>query len=491
MTKCSFCHLSGHNITTCAHPSIRNRAIDIERIVSYNDLVVYLNSCPSIDLSALCGYYKLGTSGNVKLKTHSIIVRWIYTHRNAAFATAPEGLYRQVFPTPIQVQETVTAPDMSSEEDDQQDSLIIQAAREILAQNRANVIANSVDNNIAGSVQGLSIQLPSTLPSAQTVRHVPSSPNWPPPGVTMSEFNAANAAATINRYIPRTPPGTPPRSVQPESLPTRGYTSTIMPLSSVSTLTIEDDTRLENLKRERTAMVKAVGVDAYMSIRTALLELDGVDPVEYPIRLVSFNRQKDEILTQIRHRVGNSVTDYATAMLEYNRMLRDYPLFVSVPNPPSSSSVAAPQAQASMHQLRASVQPLARMTTANSVTTPPPITLARYSNVPNKRHLLALRVKVEIDLSLYKMDCNTRATAGGLVENVDECKLCCNTYNNQKTSKTRLNCHHNSCLECVVNIAKNRSKNSICCPFCREEIKNCYVGTTRAVYTLEKQLEKL
>ena len=512
MSKCSYCSLPGHKITTCVDPSIRDRVTRIETTVSYRSLCDYLEWSSTNGLSVLCAYFKLGISGTIKEKREKIALHWIETHQEAARATAPEDLYRKVFPvrndrvipirSPVQTQ-TQTRPqavvataaslsgmlaDLFDDDDliiEEEEPEVTQVARQIIATSSSATSSSTPTPNTTPitSTGPLSIQLPSE-PSPP--RFQPRSPTWPPSGVTMSEFTLATSRAS-------------------SAAPARpNFTYTMMPLSSVVSLTDRDDAQLENMRQVNDSRMRAVGADAYMSLRHSLLNLDRGLPENYERDLEEFRLKKNEVLNIMRHRTGTSDSDYVTAATEYNRMIRTFPLCVSVPTistsvsssrtvPPSHQSsssrgVAAPPSpshQASVFEIRSTVRPLSERQPDSGVSAPssrraaaaapaPIRVIERRSTVPGKRHLRGLSIQYGTDPSLSKPAASVIPASS--TEEVDECTLCCEIYTNESAPKVRLNCGHNACVGCVIKIAENRTKHEIHCPFCREEIKKCYLG---------------
>jgi hypothetical protein len=567
MSKCSYCLTVGHKITTCVDPSIRDRVTRVESTLTYRSLGEYLEWCSTSGLSVLCSYYKLGISGTIKEKREKIAKHWIETHQEAARITAPEELYRKVFPVrndrvipiqssvqtpvqapPAQVQVPARAvvqspsvlftPDMISDmltdlsgvvEDEEEESAIMQVARQMIANGRTSGSPPPSTSTANANGTPLSIQLPSELSSS--VQAAPSPQ-------------------------PRTPIGPPPSrpNVVPSAPTNRSTVSyTMTHLSDVSRLIEREDSYLEAILREETKTKKAIGSDGYMELRSALQELDNGPPEQYEIRLSRFRGKKEEVLRRIRTRTESSRIGYAIAMLEYNRMIRAYPLFVSVPtiSPGNSSSVAAPPPptrftppplmtdrgvaapppqssssrssvgalslpESSVHQIRSNLRPvgerrvplatlmdseaselLSSGTAVHLQTVIHPasslqsrvatMTSVRRSTIPGKTHLRALRIDYGLDPSLNKVLVADIAST----ENVDECTLCCETYTNAGAPKVMFNCSHNTCIPCVVKMAESRSKHEIQCPFCREQIKICYLGNSSAVNKLSSQLNKL
>ena len=99
----------------------------------------------------------------------------------------------------------------------------------------------------------------------------------------------------------------------------------------------------------------------------------------------------------------------------------------------------------------------------------PPSQANQYSVANGKNHLLRLRITTSVEKSLNKKSGNS--------ESDNECSICTETFTNHRAPKTRLNCNHEICGQCVITIARNRTKNTICCPFCRETIVSCALGT--------------
>ena len=98
MTKCGYCGVAGHKITTCTDTSIKRHVDKLESIVRYDELYVHIISSDKSIINVICAYYKLGTSGKFEEKMSRVINRWIETHQEAARATAPPSIYARVFP---------------------------------------------------------------------------------------------------------------------------------------------------------------------------------------------------------------------------------------------------------------------------------------------------------------------------------------------------------------------------------------------------------
>lgn len=491
MSKCTYCRNVGHKITTCAHPSIDEKVAYVESCVTYRALNDYLEWSVSASLSVLCAYYKLGTSGTIKQKRERIVRQWIATHPIIARATTPEAIYRSVFSSApaTQIQRpaaaattatattatatTVTAvspgmlrdlfEDMSDEEDEDESAVIIANARAVIARNRG--AASFVD-----APASLTITLPQNLPAAPP-RFAPSSPVSPPLGLHIP----------VSRYAPRSPSSPPPPS--------------IVPLSTLVRLSDDSALALATLKRAHDERVKEIGAQAYSKIRTAHAALESGNQEQYETRLGVFRTRKNLIIAELRNIVGNSQIDYLNAMIEYNRLIEQYPLFVTVPQrpvirlsePPAPVTVPV-QAQAPRRAIQSS-GPQARAS-APSSNGPRGVAavLSRRSVAPGKGHLIALNVGICVDASL---DIKDTREPGASVDADDECTLCLEVYSTRRAPKTRLNCGHNSCAGCIVKIAENRTKNDINCAFCREPITKCYVGTSTLVGKLGVKLAEL
>jgi hypothetical protein len=503
MSKCTYCRNVGHKITTCAHPSIDEKVAYVESCVTYRALNDYLEWSVSASLSVLCAYYKLGTSGTIKQKRERIVRQWIATHPIIARATTPEAIYRSAFSSApaTQIQRpiaaaaatttattttatttaaatataTVTAvtpgllrdlfEDMSDEEDEDESAAIIANARAVIARNRG--AASFVD-----APASLTITLPQNLP-APPPRFAHRSPVSPPLGLHIP----------VSRYAPRSPSSPPPPS--------------IVPLSTLVRLSDDSALALATLKRAHDERVKEIGAQAYSKIRTAHAALESGNQEQYETRLGVFRTRKNLIIAELRNIVGNSQIDYLNAMIEYNRLIELYPLFVTVPQrpvirlsePPATATVTVPvQAQAPRRAIQSS-GPQARAS-ASSSNGPRGVAavLSRRSIAPGKGHLTTLNVRICVDASL---DIKDTREPGASVNADDECTLCLEVYSTRRAPKTRLNCGHNSCAGCIVKIAENRTKNDINCAFCREPITKCYVGTSTLVGKLGVKLAEL
>lgn len=75
----------------------------------------------------------------------------------------------------------------------------------------------------------------------------------------------------------------------------------------------------------------------------------------------------------------------------------------------------------------------------------------------SKAHLQKLHINVTINAELTPQ----------------ECFMCCD----ENKHLAELGCGHNYCTDCVINIAKSRTKSVITCAICREEVSSIKVGT--------------
>lgn len=97
---------------------------------------------------------------------------------------------------------------------------------------------------------------------------------------------------------------------------------------------------------------------------------------------------------------------------------------------------------------------------------PPPVAAARAES---KAHLKKLKIKVKIDKTLEAQEC-----------------FMCDTTN----PFARLGCSHEYCVECVLGMAKVRTKSFIVCAICRGEVEEVQVGNAELKKSFAAQLKK-
>jgi hypothetical protein len=97
---------------------------------------------------------------------------------------------------------------------------------------------------------------------------------------------------------------------------------------------------------------------------------------------------------------------------------------------------------------------------------PPPPAAARAES---KSHLKKLKILVKIDKNLEAQEC-----------------FMCDTTN----PFARLGCSHEYCMECVLGMAKVRTKSFIICAICRAEVEEVQVGNAELKKSFAAQLKK-
>lgn len=518
MSKCAYCRQTGHNITKCNDPDIPGKVTRFESYTSSQDITQFLEWCSTSSLTILCARFKLGSLGTIKEKKDKLMGYWVSKHPSApAPAPAPVQVPVQA-PVQVPVQVPVQAPDQ-----------VIDLTTEDNAEDARPIVSAFV------STPRLTIQLPETLQSATPP------PSRPPSASLYSPHSPESLPSPLTRLQPRSPSHPPPIVLDSSILASQSYdniapTTRLVPLSTVVRLRVETDAVLQTTKHAHDQMIKRLGESAYMDVRIALVALETGAVSGYAARLNTFNVRKYEILDEVRRKTGTSVIDYINVMIEYNRMLNEYPLFVSVPALASgpvidSNNIHDPHnVMLDRHSIRrlpethpiarhsdsatsvtrnapAAAVPITSATTAGVTTTtagvttiarnvsiainrptpPPPVrsSTVQYSTANGKRHLLALKVNLTLDksLSVKKPKRNQPPAA-----EVDECTICSEVYSNGRAPKSKLGCGHDMCGGCIVKIAQGRVKHTISCPFCRETIVKCQVGSTTILNTLDRAL---
>jgi len=102
-----------------------------------------------------------------------------------------------------------------------------------------------------------------------------------------------------------------------------------------------------------------------------------------------------------------------------------------------------------------------------------------------------LSIKVCVDSALdIKETKKKRGEAAEAVAPENECQICTLAFSTKMAPKVQLNCGHDACANCIVTIAQNRTKHELCCPFCRDVVTSCDIGTNFAMAKLNKALSK-
>jgi len=464
MNKCTFCRQTGHCITRCEHPSIAVYVSRLESSIPQGSLVDFMGSCSSAVLSVLCAHYGLGVSGTIGQKTNKLDV--YLASRRQMPSVASRG-------PAIVVENPDMVADMLSDMSDDAD----------------------VDDAYLQYVQGVRVRESLSIVV-------------PTPDIVVVPI----------RLPPRTPDGSPPVS-----------------MSMLMTLTPESSSELARLKREhqefRDALErrsKMVGERAYQNLKRFHESFDVTIPHE--TRLSLFRIRKDEVLRDIY--TLESPIEYIDAMMEYNRLLEASPLYIVIPLVVARPVVGALHVETvgermdrRMRSLRLDVSvvddddvpisqlrrwPAAATLAAVSIVQPPvrrqavPSQAVPSQAVPRrtpsvaqgKSYLNMLQIVVRVDASLdTKVPKKKKFYQTGEPEEAvlpeNECQICTAPFSRSKAPKTMLNCGHDMCATCVVNVAKGRTKHEICCPFCREDILCCTVGTDGVMTKLDWTLKKL
>ena len=520
MPRCKFCQEEGHNISTCRDPSIREKILRVEGARNHGDLMYYLNWCNSTSLSVICAHYKLVTSGTIVEKTHRITSMWIRTHPSPTVTVVspvvpviapvvPVTVSPVIAPVvPVTVSPVIApvtvSPVVSREESDRM--------------RLSNMLSDmSFSDDVATAVLA-SARVQSNQQATQlgrTLAHV-------------ATFDAPLANAIARAFPAHTQAPTP---VAPRTR--------LVNLQTLVRLSSEPESDLVAYKREHEERIKRIGVQAYNKIRGAHAIMDRglYQADQHDNRLRAFIVRKNEILTELRAMCNNSRSDYVIAMVEYNRLFLEFPLFVSVPDQspvqqPVARPVARPVAAAAARQFQGQAVyeddddydhddydhdddiPIIGLRTVFRGQTPSQapvqapvqalapapapvqvqVALPPYSSVIGKRHLRMLSIKVCVDSTLDIKEAKKKrggAVVGAVVEEPEnECQICTLAFSTKMAPKVRLNCGHETCANCIVTMAQGRTKHTLCCPFCRDGIVGCEIGTNFAMAKLNKALSK-
>jgi hypothetical protein len=320
----------------------------------------------------------------------------------------------------------------------------------------------------------------------------------------IGQFDVSLANA-IARAFPAPPTPTPP-VVEPRLR--------LVNLQSLVTLSPERPEDIARFKREHDERNRSIGALAYNKIRTAHALMDGglYQADQRANRLQAFTVRKNEIMNEVRASSNNSRSDYISAMVEYNRLLAEFPLFVRVPE--QAAAIPAPRQVASARQVQVHLVedddddddyiPISGLRT-NRVQTqvqdqaPARVVLPPRSSAPGKSHLRMLCIKVCVDSTLDIKEAKKKRGGGASAAEVvvleaaapeSECQICTLAFSTKMAPKVRLNCGHETCANCIVTMAQGRTKHELCCPFCRDGIVGCEIGTNFAMAKLNKALSK-